>query len=536
MASARASVRIAAAGAVLAAEYVALVMAFDTGRLLARSDAWWARLVANVGVLVPIALAVATATVLFAGRGLRVRLAGVVAPERARSAWPWLAAHAASFTGFVALTRRLFGGDAGTPVSGAWVLPWLVAAVAAVGTLAVAALPAVRVGRAVRVLARPLAAGAAVGVVAWAAGRVTGEWWLPLSRATLQAVAWVLRGFVADPVVVPERLIVGTRDFQVQIAPQCSGYEGIGLIWVFLAVYLWTFRRTLRFPRALLLLPIGTVVMWSANVLRIVGLIWVGTTISPAIAVGGFHANSGALILCSLALAFAWGSERSAFFTRPAAAVAGEGTTVAAAYLLPFLVTILAAMAAGLVRLPGFDPLYGLRVVAGGVALYAYRDIYRARGPYPGWSWVPVVAGAVVAVPWAALGLADAAGPDPTSTALATLGPVAAAACIAFRIAGATVVVPLAEELAFRGYLAPRLVDRDFERVRLGTLGWPAVAASSLVFGLLHDRFLAATAAGVVYALAARHRGALSDAVVAHATTNLVLAGCAAATGRWSLW
>src|SRR5581483_11077774 len=147
-------------------------MAFDTGRLLARSDAWWARLVANVGVLVPIALAVATATVLFAGRGLRVRL----------------------------------GGDAGTPVSGAWVLPWLVAAVAAVGTLAVAALPAVRVGRAVRVLARPLAAGAAVGVVAWAAGRVTGEWWLPLSRATLQAVAWVLRGFVADPVVVPERL------------------------------------------------------------------------------------------------------------------------------------------------------------------------------------------------------------------------------------------------------------------------------------------------------------------------------------------
>ena len=53
----------------------------------------------------------------------------------------------------------------------------------------------------------------------------------------------------------------------------CSGYEGIGLIWAFLTAYLVLFRRRLRFPRALLLFPIGTLVMWLANGVRIAALV-----------------------------------------------------------------------------------------------------------------------------------------------------------------------------------------------------------------------------------------------------------------------
>jgi membrane protease YdiL (CAAX protease family) len=42
--------------------------------------------------------------------------------------------------------------------------------------------------------------------------------------------------------------------------------------------------------------------------------------------------------------------------------------------------------------------------------------------------------------------------------------------------------------------------------------------------------------AGLSYGLIYRRGGSLSDAVVAHATTNVVLVVVAAMTGVWDLW
>ena len=78
----------------------------------------------------------------------------------------------------------------------------------------------------------------------------------------------------------------GIKDFSVSIAPVCSGFEGIGLIWAFLGGYLVLFRRDLRFPQALLLIPIGTVIIWLFNVLRIVVLVLVGAWGRPEVARG----------------------------------------------------------------------------------------------------------------------------------------------------------------------------------------------------------------------------------------------------------
>jgi len=107
---------------------------------------------------------------------------------------------------------------------------------------------------------------------------------------------------------------------------------------------------------------------------------------------------------------------------------------------------------------------------------------------------------------------------------------------VVVRVIGAVVTVPLAEELAFRGYLARRLVAREFERVPLGRFSWLAFLGSSLAFGALHQRFVAGTLAGMLYAVAVYRRGALTDAVVAHAATNALLAFYVLATGSWFLW
>jgi CAAX prenyl protease-like protein len=100
---------------------------------------------------------------------------------------------------------------------------------------------------------------------------------------------------------------------------------------------------------------------------------------------------------------------------------------------------------------------------------------------------------------------------------------------------GSVVTVPLAEELAFRGYLTRRLIAADFEDVPLGRFTWLSLLVSLALFGALHGRWLAGTLAGMLYAIALYRRGELADAVVAHATTNGLLTAYVLATGSWVL-
>ena len=104
------------------------------------------------------------------------------------------------------------------------------------------------------------------------------------------------------------------------------------------------------------------------------------------------------------------------------------------------------------------------------------------------------------------------------------------------RVIGSAVTVALAEELAFRGFLTRRLISANFDTVPPGRFTWTSFAVSSLAFGVLHDRWLEGTMAGMLYALAYYRRGSLGDAVATHATTNALLSADALITGDWSLF
>jgi CAAX prenyl protease-like protein len=108
---------------------------------------------------------------------------------------------------------------------------------------------------------------------------------------------------------------------------------------------------------------------------------------------------------------------------------------------------------------------------------------------------------------------------------------------ISFRALAATTTVPLAEELAFRGFLLRRLVSADFEAVDFRRATYLSVAASSVLFGLMHgERWLAGAIAGVVYAIVTRRRQSIGNAVLAHAITNALIAVSVLAGGNWQLW
>ncbi len=105
-----------------------------------------------------------------------------------------------------------------------------------------------------------------------------------------------------------------------------------------------------------------------------------------------------------------------------------------------------------------------------------------------------------------------------------------------FRVLGSCVVVPFVEEIAFRGYLLRMLINPNFTDVSYRTFTWLSFLISSILFGILHDRWLAGILSGMLFAVVLYHRGKLLDAVIAHALSNTVIAFYVIVFGRWSLW
>ncbi len=98
------------------------------------------------------------------------------------------------------------------------------------------------------------------------------------------------------------------------------------------------------------------------------------------------------------------------------------------------------------------------------------------------------------------------------------------------------VTAPIAEELAFRGFLLRRLISSDFEAVGWRRWTYFSLLASSLAFGLMHgSRWLAGTVAGLLYAAALLRGGRIGDPVAAHPTSKALLAAGVLIRGDRSL-
>jgi exosortase E/protease (VPEID-CTERM system) len=376
-----------------------------------------------------------------------------------------------------------------------------------------------------------------------------------MQGATYRGVKFLLSFFYPDVFRDPEHFVIGIRSFAVVIEAGCSGIEGLALMLSLTVGWLLYARRELRLGRAVLLVPVSLALMWLLNLVRLAVLIAIGNAGHPAVALGGFHSQAGWILFSCVALGFLLTVNNVSWFrsSGPASATVASSapqasgsplakTNVAAVYLLPFL-AILAAGLLAVAASDGFEWMYALRLIAALAVFYAYRSHYlRMEWRF---GWLGPAAGVLVFAFWIALDhwiARDAAtsnGVVLTGVAegLARLSSGRRAAWILVRTLAAVTTVPLAEELAFRGYIARRLMSADVESVSLRSLSLAAVLASSLAFGIMHGRmWLAGTLAGVVFAVVARLRGRLGEAVAAHATANLLIALWVIARGDYSLW
>ncbi len=107
---------------------------------------------------------------------------------------------------------------------------------------------------------------------------------------------------------------------------------------------------------------------------------------------------------------------------------------------------------------------------------------------------------------------------------------------IAARLAGIAVVVPLAEELFWRGFLLRWLIDPEWEKVPLGEYSHSSCTIVTLMFTLAHPEWLAAAIYCLLLNALLYWKRDLWLCVVAHAVSNFVLACYVLVTGEWWLW
>lgn len=106
------------------------------------------------------------------------------------------------------------------------------------------------------------------------------------------------------------------------------------------------------------------------------------------------------------------------------------------------------------------------------------------------------------------------------------------------RFARLVVVVPIVEEIFWRGFLLRYFIRERFITVAFGTFSWFSFVAVTVGFMLVHLRadWPAAFITGALYNLVALRTKSLASCVLAHAMTNLLLGIWILRSRQWGFW
>jgi len=108
---------------------------------------------------------------------------------------------------------------------------------------------------------------------------------------------------------------------------------------------------------------------------------------------------------------------------------------------------------------------------------------------------------------------------------------------IFFRVAGPTLVVPIMEEIFWRGFLMRYLIKEDFEQVPLGTYAPFSFIAVTVMFALIHgNQWFLGIVVGILYGAWFVYTKNLGNIIVSHGVTNFLLGAYVLKTKSWWFW
>lgn len=327
--------------------------------------------------------------------------------------------------------------------------------------------------------------------------------------------------------------IFGSGEFFGQIGPACSGYEGMILSAVFLGIFFYLEPVKLSVLRKGLVILLASVAIFLLNALRLALLTYIGVHFSPEIAQEGFHTNFG-LVAVIVVVITAVASTRAVAAPSPEQDARFQNFEEGAPrLLLPLIYLIGSSLLCGLVS-GKFFWLYPLPILAAAAGLYQIRDeLRRLRLELTPTTFLLASA---TFLAWVQLVPSDATESDVFQGTLFSAPFPLIVLWLIFRLFGAAVIVPVVEELAFRGAFTDFLQAalRRYWMDQAARIG--AMVAVAVLFGVVHSNFLAGTIAGLAFGVAHWRRNELGDAIVCHGLTNLMLAFYILVSGNWSYW
>src|SRR5262245_6885423 len=109
---------------------------------------------------------------------------------------------------------------------------------------------------------------------------------------------------------------------------------------------------------------------------------------------------------------------------------------------------------------------------------------------------------------------------------------------VAFRVFGSVALVPIVEELFWRGWLMRWLIrPEDFQSVRLGMFTHYSFWITAILFAAEHGSYWdVGLLAGVLYNWLIVRTSRLADCIVAHMVTNGLVAAYVLYAGHWAYW
>ena len=186
---------------------------------------------------------------------------------------------------------------------------------------------------------------------------------------------------------------------------------------------------------------------------------------------------------------------------------------------------------------------YVAKAILVAIMLFALRKHY-TKVRWNHW-WLGVIVGVVGIFQWVIMQLwlqkhfeffkpsADVFNPFDTFA-----NPIVLWSFIFVRIASAALVVPVMEELFWRDYLWRYiLAPNDFELAKVGEMNWTPFVIVCGAFALVHGNWWltsivwAAMIAGLLV-----YTKSIGACIIAHATTNLLLAGYVLKWKDWAFW
>lgn len=215
-----------------------------------------------------------------------------------------------------------------------------------------------------------------------------------------------------------------------------------------------------------------------------------------------------------------------------------------AGYVAPFIVFVGLMAIERIIALP-LEWFYPIRMVIGSIILLTIsRPYWSLRADMV---WASVAVGIAVFLIWI--------GPDVifgtnyrhfwlfqnsltgSATSSLSAGLKISWIFILVRTIGSTAVVPVLEELFWRGWLMRWLVDKDFQKVPLGKYLPSAFWITALLFASEHGPYWeVGLAAGMIYNWWLIRTKNLANCILAHAVTNGALAIYVIAAQQWQYW